>query len=467
MKTKLSSLLIVVLLLFPVNLTFAQTEAPKEKKLNPQLSACLQQKMGGSIFEEIKSGSHKPTEQEKISGEECFVKFGQDMIGGQRDERKKNLDFSPETDKCLQQKLGADYKTKLQNAKSRDEGDKIMSQTKDCFGDHVKRGDKELPDSVRACVENTVGKAGAEKILKGEKPINEIAEKNKLESAGCFAGFNRGKQNDGDKNIPPDKKKCIEEIMGSVQVEPTDAQKEAVGKKCFADDRRGNEGGDDRPSLPKEVESCLRSAVGEGFKIKSPEKFSDDEREKANGCFRKNNFQPQGEKPGEKRPKNMNEETIKCVERVSGKSAQSREFDNDTKGKIDKECFGGRGGPNGQVRSNGEKIPNPKLSPESNDCEDKVAAGITEQLPAGEVEKRVNEQCYKGEHFGEAPQNDKGNNGPPTNANKVGLPTENDGNRPPPIIDNSQNREQPNNQSSDNGEYCQDNSVVCQEQSKN
>lgn len=449
MKNKFIILLIAGTMIFPAFSVKAQSSS--ENKLNPRLASCLEQKMGSSVFVEIKAGTRKPTVPEKKSVEECFVKFGQNMMSGQEDKGKKNLDFSPETDSCLQQKLGPDYKTKLQNSKSRDEGEKIMSQAKDCFGDRGKRGDKELPDSVRVCVENTVGKAGAEKIFKGDKPINEIAEKNKLESAGCFAGFNRGKPKDGDRNLPEDKKKCIEGIIGSVQAQPSEAQKEEVGKKCFAEGKSGEQG-EDHPWLSKDVEKCLQSSIGDNFKTKSPEKFSQDEREKANSCFSKNNFQPQGGKPGEKRPP-MSEETSNCIARVSGKSVSARDFDDDTKGKIDKECFGSRGGPEGR------KAINPKMTTESKSCEDRVVASIKEQLPPGEVEKRVNEQCYKGERFGEAPKND--DHSQPPSGGQYSPPNSGDEGRG--IQSGSEERQRPNDETEDDGgKYCQENPAACQ-----
>lgn len=446
-------------MLLPTFSTKAQSSS--ENKLNPQLASCLEQKMGSAVFAEIKAGTRKPTEPEKKAGEECFARFGQDMMRGQEDRGKKNLDFSPETDKCLQQKLGADYKTKLQNSKSRDEGEKIMSQAKDCFGEHGKRDGKELPESVRVCVEITVGKAGAEKMFQGQRPAKDSAEMKKIESAGCFAGFNRGQGKPGeDKNIPADKKKCIEDIMGSVQADPTDAQKEEVGKKCFGGDKPGERGGDEGRQLPKEVESCLQASIGDNFKSKSPEKFSQDEREKANSCFSKSNFTPQGSKPGEKRPQ-MNEETSNCIARVSGKTMSARDFDDDTKGKIDKECFGGRGGPEGQNRPAGERPPNPKLTTQSKDCENGVIAGIKEQLPPGEVEKRVNEQCYKGERFGEAPKTN--DHSQPPSGGQYSPPNSDDGGRG--IQDDLQQRQRPSGETGDDGgKYCQENPTVCQEQ---
>ena len=245
--------------------------------------------------------------------------------------------------------------------------------------------------------------------------------------------------------------------MGSLEGEPTETQKEEVGRKCFGGGKPGEPNGNDHPSLPKEVENCLQSAMGDGFKTKSPDKFSEDEREKANSCFGKHNFQPQGGKPGDKRPPNMSDETMKCVEKVSGKSSQSRDFDDETKGKIDKECFGGRGGPDGQNRPNGERPPSPKFNQDSKSCEDRVAGEIKEQLPREEVEKRINEQCYKGERFGESPKTNDRGNGPPPLGNNIN-PT-----GPPPEGEGFQKVGPPEgNTPDDGGQYCRDNPSACQ-----
>lgn len=445
MRRKLIIVLLFICGLVLLNLKFDNVQAEEKFKLNADLSSCLKEKMGEKVFEEIKSGSRQPTPEEGKKSEICFQKYGQDM-GFSKDGKPKDLNFSPDTDTCLKKKLGNNYKDKLAKAKSREEGDRIMGEAKSCFGGPG--GKEKIPDSVKQCMIKTVGESEANKMLGGERPSKDSAIYKKLEGAGCFKSFGHG-EGGGGENIPPEKKKCIEGIMGDITSEPTEEQKRQVGEKCFGGGKEG-----DHPKIPAEVESCLKDSMGDSYKTVSPDSMSEEQRNKAGACFSKHGFNPEGSNPGGNKP-SMSDDSKKCIEGIVGQPLSGpMDVSDDLKNRINKECFGGKadeitgeGGPRGKSKQDIDSCANritgeaegpysaeiqqklnkecyseqqtpagdnPRAKPDKQACIDRIASDTSVQMSYEEKQSRINAECFKEERYGDAPRDDSQSGPNPT-----------------------------------------------------
>lgn len=415
--------------------------------LSPELVSCLQTQVGASVIDEISSGARQPTEAEANQSETCFKQYGSPIAKDKPEIRDQMPQFSTGTASCLKKTLGEDYQKQLSNVSSETEGSVLRQKAGVCFDKDANQSrDGKIPDAVKSCIIKAVGQAQFDVMLKGDKPQAGSDLFKKLEGAGCFKQL----KHEGAplKDLPDDKRKCIEGIMGSAAAEPTEAQRQEVGKKCFAGQGEGNHTSD-HPQLPDDVKKCLEGAVGQAFQSKSPDSLTDDERALAGACFKQNDFKPEGGPRGEA-PK-MDKSVKDCIKSVTGHAVEERfEINDDTKNTVNQQCFGGRGGPEGGsaikktntelndctdkiVASSGgtvtpavkERIlkechaggedPNKSLNQsqpitsDKSDCTARVVAGITDQLPQEEVQKRVNEACYADRNYGK-PQVDDGTN---------------------------------------------------------
>lgn len=408
--------------------------AEERPEINPQLASCLKEKMGAETYDAIKSGTQKPTEDEGKIGEECFTKYGTQLKTAPKQNVKPQFSATAKT--CLKQKLGDDYEDQFKNIKSDVEGKSLAEKAKSCFGDKEGKGD--IPPSVKQCIVKNVGQNEADKMFQGDKPSKDSDIYKKLDGAGCFKGFQSGGGKGKMEDIPPEKRQCIEGIMGNVNGEPTEEQKQLVGTKCFGGSKPG-EGS--HQALPENVEKCLKAGLGDSFKDKSPDAMSAEEKNKAGECFKQNNFQPEGTDAGAKAP-GMNETTKQCIEKLTGKPLSARpEIDDNTKSRINSECFAGKadkitgeGGASGRSKDEQqscvkniagdnpgpytgaladrinkecfheqqtEKNDNPRAQSDKQTCVDKLSNDTSTKMTYEEKQAQINKECYSDLKYGQ------------------------------------------------------------------
>lgn len=429
MKLKFLFILFLATGLF---LSFRIANAQVEKTLSPELENCLKEKMGESLFNQIKSGAKQPSSEEAKKGEVCFQKYGKELQNRESGDKQRDMNFEATTDACLQKKLGSGYKDKLKQAKSREEGERIMGQAKECFSG----GEREkVPPEVKQCIIKNAGEAEANKMFSGERPSSDSAVYKKLEGAGCFKSFKHGSGKMAD--VPEDKRQCIEGVMGNMTEEPTEEQKKLVGEKCFGG---GGPDGQGRSQLPAAVESCLKEKMGNSFMEKSKESFTEEERNSAGECFRQNNFQPEGAS-NSRRPE-MSESTKQCIEKIIGQPLNGPiNVGDSAKNQINTECFGGKademtgeGGAAGKTRqevdscasriTGGAPGPysaeiqarlnkecyseqqtaagdNPRANPDKQACIDRIAGDTSVQMTYEEKQAKINAECFAAERYGQ------------------------------------------------------------------
>ncbi|MBI4032242.1 hypothetical protein HY374_00880 [Candidatus Berkelbacteria bacterium] len=364
-------------------------DAPKPPEFSAELTACLKTALG-SAYTEISSGDREPTEAEFEKGEPCFEQFGPKQDPAQADPAK--LNFAPGTEKCLKEKLGENFKAEFAGQKSKEQAKALRVKTKDCFGKNVAgNGPQELPAEVKSCIEGAVGAATAAEMFKGKPPAEGSESFEKVKKAGCFKNFGPpGDRGPGGPELPADKKACVEKIMGDLRAEPTEEQKQQIGKECFGGQGPGGQGG---PQMPAEVQSCLSAAFGDQLEDlkKGPEFLTDEQKAKAEGCFSKHNFRPGGPGGGPGGPE-LPEDKRKCVEEVLGGDFKSKEPSEEQKRELGQKCFGG-GGPGGPGGSGGG--PGANLPPEKRECVEKIL-GSTGAEPNEEQKQQIGKECFGG-----------------------------------------------------------------------
>ncbi|MFA5926610.1 MAG: hypothetical protein WCT32_02025 [Patescibacteria group bacterium] len=399
--------------------------------LGPELAACLKEKMGEETYGAIKSGVRQATSDESKKGEECFAKFGSPLK--KSGQKKSKAEFSDKTKTCLAQALGSDYESKLQNADST-----TRAKAQSCFGSEGDES-KKIPDSVKKCVIQNAGETEANKMFAGERPSEDSEIYKKLDGAGCFKSFQHGGSKGKMEDVPEEKRSCIKKIMGDENNEPTDDQRQRVGKECFGGQKEGDSS---RQKLPSNVESCLKENVGSSYRDKSPETMSAEEKDKASECFSKNNFQPEGSNPRGKAP-SMSESTKSCVEGITGQSISgSMNFTDDVKNKINSQCFGGKadtitgeGGARGKsqdeqnscvrnivgdspgpytgtimdrlntecyTEQQTEKNDNPRATSDSQACVARLSSDTSIQMSYEEKQAQINKECFSNLNYGKA-----------------------------------------------------------------
>ncbi len=474
-------LIFCLILVFGIPLFKTAQAAPSGPALSPELVACLKQQMGSDVFAQLSTGTTEPTADQAAKGEVCFKQFGSPAGKevGNAPKREAPPQFSADTAACMKKALGDDYQQQILNATSESAGAALRSKAKSCFGTAPANADK-VPDTVKQCMVNTIGQNDADKLFGGSRPDSSSDVYKKLDSAGCFKQFNHGMDDHGGsraQNIPADKRQCIERIMGSITAEPTEDQKKEVGKQCFNGGEVGHSNDGEHASLPKAVEECLRGAMGDSFQTASPDSLSESDKQKASACFQKHQFQPPGAGQGS-RP-DLSSDAKSCIEKHLGKSLSGDvQIDDATKDSIGKECFKGVRPPGGsapnisnQDRSaceakisaeaggtitdavktrilnechGGGQDPNSGPQSESSKaCADRVVAGIKDQLPQEEVQRKVNEACYASQNYGKPKVDDGTNHG-----------------APPPGAD-AQPGTKPEDHPNDGGAYCAQNPDAC------
>ncbi len=366
-----------------IGLGMFKVSAEEAGKMDSELLSCLEKEMGKETVEAIKSGARQPTAEDGKKGETCFKQYGSPIK--QTAKKQQDLNFSDQTAKCMEKTLGANYKEQFQKAGSESEGRKLAEKAKSCFGGSSGEQGK-IPDEVKQCITNTIGETEANKMFGGNRPDQNSEVYKKIESAGCFK--NMGRDSKGKiENIPEDKRKCIEGIMGQVNAEPTEEQKQQVGAKCFGDSKKGESS---RQRLPEAVESCLKEKVGASYQDKSPGNMTAAEKNGANECFQKYGFRPEGgERAREEAPPAMNDGVKSCIERVTGQSMSGRPtLSDDQKNAINSQCFSGKAD-----EITGEGGARGKNKEEQNSCVKNIA-GDNPGPYTGEIMARLNSECY-------------------------------------------------------------------------
>ncbi|MBI2589546.1 hypothetical protein HYW32_00720 [Candidatus Berkelbacteria bacterium] len=396
---KFLALSLTVLSVFGSSQVNAQS-APKPPRFSAELVQCLKEKLG-SAYVEISSGDREPTEDEFEKGEPCFEEFGPKQDPNQV--KPEDLNFAPGTEKCLKEKLGENFKDEFIGTKSKEQAKTFRAKTRDCFGKNV-AGNKppELPVDVKTCIIETVGQTAATAMFQGQ-PLAEDSElRKKIEGAKCFKNFGPPKSPGHDRpELSADKKACVEKIMGqsfdNVQSEPTEEQKQRIGKECFGG--QGKPGGPDGPDnqLPAEVQSCLEGAFGNQLDDlkKGPEFLIDEQKQKVEGCFNKHGFRPGGQDGKNRIPDGpeLSDDKRKCVEGVLGGDFKSKEPSEEQKRELGQKCFEDNGskGPNIQKTEPGVNLP-----PDKRACVERIM-GSADKEPTEEQKQLVGRECFGGQ----------------------------------------------------------------------
>ncbi|MBI4185694.1 hypothetical protein HY524_01430 [Candidatus Berkelbacteria bacterium] len=387
------SALTVSALLAP-GLTAAQAtdDAPKPPEFSAELVSCLRTALG-SAFVDVAQADHEPTDAEIEKGEPCFEQFGP-KVDLTKQPKVEDLKFAPGTEKCLKETLGDGFRSEFASQKSKDQAKAFRSKTKTCFGKNVPgNGPAELPTEVRSCIVSAVGQAAADDMFKHKPPEPGSELFTKIESAQCFKNFGPPPGHDRP-NLSAESKACVEKIMGhtfeETRSEPSEDQKQKIGKECFGGGGPGGPGG---PQIPKEVQSCLSSAFGDQLEDlkKGPEFMTEEQKQKADACFRANNFNPGGPNgsggPGGPAP---DPKTEACIKNIAG-SSRPENLSEDLKQKIGKECFGG-GGPNGPGGPGGPG----NLDPAKQACVEKITGGKDGRTLTDEQRQQIGRECFGG-----------------------------------------------------------------------
>lgn len=442
----------------------SRTAAAPASTISPQLTSCLKEKLGTEVFSQITDGTHTPTNAEAKLGEVCFQQYGKPSgappnVSAKHDAPPK---FSADTDACMKKALGDDYQTKIAGAQSESDGQALRQKAESCFSGGANSSHDgaqgKVPDVVKACIVKTVGQAQLDVMLQGKPPEPGSDTYKKLDASGCFNQFKHGEDVGGPKpDLPPDKKSCIEGVMGSVDKMPTPEQRDEVAKKCFAGGKDGEQSAD-HPPVPAAVQSCLKTAVGDDFQSIKTDALTAEQKQKAGACFGQAGFKPGGANPAEKAPQ-MSEDTRACIQKISGKSIDQHDsFNDDQKNTINTQCFGGKAPGASAPHDPAQKMtddPNRGVgntsaaeSDAKKACTEKVIAEHTEKMADGAMETLINQTCYAERNYGK-PKVDDGTNhgGPPPGAEgraeqvpmqkPVGLPD-------------------------DGGKYCSEHADLCQ-----
>lgn len=410
----LALLLIVFNLITPIQAKAQEGQEFKPKPLDPQLISCLKEQVGEDVFEIIKTGSRKPSDEEIKKGEICFQKFGAPQFQGPKKPPQKS-DFSPQTAACLEKTVGVNFTDQMTAIRSHDEAEEFKTKTKNCFGMPPPQGegDQENPEELQKtkdCLVAAVGQAQVDKMFTGEKPEPGSEMFNKIESSGCFKKMNFRPKDGPKENLSPETEKCLREVLGDNFMkegdnEPSEDKKREAGEKCF-----GGRGPDDqeqgpgRMSLPAEVESCLKAKVGERYK-QGPDSLSESEKQSMGECFQKNNFQPMGDRGQQNKPEiNMDPATKACIEKVTGDI--KNQPTEDQKKQISEECFK-RPEPSQNFNNPQNQPPNQgMINPEfknpeggnpppmqDNSCVKNIIGDQKEPLPQ-ELRDRIEKECF-------------------------------------------------------------------------
>lgn len=406
-----------------------------EEKLDPQLASCLKEKLGEEAFNSFKTGERTPDDEDKSQSESCFEKHGPGwlkQINNLQPKDRQVPDFSPSTAACLEKTVGADYKQQMIQVRSHEAIEAFHQKTKNCFGIPPQKGDgnvnPEIAKQLKECIASAVGQDQAEKIFAGNKPEPGSEQFTKIESAGCFKKFNIGPppgQGPREK-LSPEKESCIKSVIGDIMGEPSEAQRQEIGKKCFADQKPGGPNN----QMPEELEKCLMSKVGEKFK-QGPEAMTEEDKQKAGECFQNSNFRPLGEEhregQGPQGGPQMDEKTKSCIERVTGQSADRPiQFSDDQRQKVGNECFslpaGQYGDPN---QPNDQKFPGPPSNEDqsqyrgrqpNNECVRNILGD--QRTPATpEQQEKLNRECFNNnqQYSGQSGSPEQNNQNPPPN----------------------------------------------------
>lgn len=402
--------------------SLAQVQAAPLTTIPPQLTSCLKEKIGAEVFSQITDGTHTPTAAEAALGETCFQQYGKPSGEAPKTSTKHDMPptFSSETDACMKKTLGSDYQAKISDAKSETEGQALRKKAESCFasggsGSHENSQGK-MPDAVKACIVKTVGQDQLDVMLKGEPPESDTDVYKKLDASGCFSQFKHGEEVGGKKpDLPPDKKTCIEGVMGSVNSNPTPEQRDQVAKKCFAGGKEGEQSAD-HPQVPQAVQACLKASVGDDYQSIKTESLTSEQKQKAGTCFGQAGFKPGGQNPSEKAPQ-MSEDTRACIQKISGKQIDQHDsFNDDQKNTINTQCFGGKApgasaphdpslkktdDPNRGVGATSQAESDAKKA-----CTEKVIAEHTQKMADGEMEALINQTCYPERNYGKTKVDD-------------------------------------------------------------
>ncbi len=405
----------------PVGVRAAEGDGtgPKPPEFSAELISCLKTTFGAATYAEIQRGDREPTEDEFEKGEPCFEQFGPKGDPAQQPQAA-DLNFAPGTEQCLKDKLGENFKTEFVGQKTKEQAKAFRAKTRDCFGKNVAgNGPPELPEDVKSCIVGAVGQAEADTMLKGNPPEPGSELFQKIESAKCFRNFGPPPGHDRPE-IPAEAKACVEKIMGHSFDEPdeelTEEQKQQIGKECFGG--RGPDG-QGPPEMPEAVQSCLNDAFGDSLEDlkKGPEFLTEEQKGKADECFRKNNFHPGGPggPNGEGGPQ-LPPEKRECVERImGGKLDGPREPTEEQKQQIGRECFGGQGGPGGP----GGPPPGSDLPADKRECVERIMGKPAEGQhvePTEEQKQQIGRECFggggPGGPGGPGPNGEPGQSGP-------------------------------------------------------
>lgn len=425
------TILTAVSLLVPSGVRAAegdQSPGQKPPELSAALVSCLKSTLGEAAFQDLITGERAPTDDEFDKGEVCFDTHGAPIHdeGAPKDKPKpQDLKFAPGTESCLKEKLGEDFREQMAAVDNPQASKALRKKTKDCFGKNVVGNQPPpIPDDVKTCVVNAVGQAEADTMFKGNPPEPGSELFKKIESAQCFKNFGppRGVGHDRPE-ISAEAQACIEKIMGhgvdDARTEPTEEQKQQIGKECFGG--RGPDG-QGPPQMPPEVQSCLNEAFGDQLDDlkKGPEFLTEEQKSKAGECFKKHNFNPGGEHGGPGGPGGPNggpqlsDEARACVEGIMGKLDGPKEPTEEQKQRIGKECFGGQGGPGGP-RGPGGPPPGADLPADKRECVERIMGKPTEGQrvePTEEQKQQIGRECF-GNQGGPGGPGGPGPNGEP------------------------------------------------------
>lgn len=371
----------------------ADDSAPKPPEFSAALISCLKSALG-SEYAAIVTPETEPTDEQIEKGEPCFEQFGP-KIDPASQPKAEDLKFAPGTEKCLKEALGDGFRSEFASQKSKEQAKAFRSKTKSCFGKNVAGNSPgELPADVKSCIVSAVGQSAADEMLKGKPPEPGSDLFKKVENAKCFKNFGPPPGNDRP-NLSPESKACVEKIMGQkfedARSEPSEEQKQQIGKECFGGGGPNGQGG---PQMPKEVQSCLESSFGDALDDlkKGPEFMTEEQKQKADACFKANNFNPGG--PGGPNGQGgpaPDPKTQECIKRITG-SDRPENMPEEQKQKVGKECFGGGqpGGPNGQGGPGGPG----NLDPTKQACVDKITGGRDGRNLSEDQKQQIGRECF-------------------------------------------------------------------------
>lgn len=406
--------LVISLVAPPVNTQAVEGDAGQPPVFSAELVSCLKTTLGAVVYTEISSGEREPTDAELDAGDTCFEQFG--PKGDPANQPKaEDMKFAPGTEQCLKDKLGEGFRTEFATQKTKEQAKAFRSKTKDCFGKNVVGNQPQIPEEVRSCIVEVVGQATADTMFKSGTPPDKDSDTfKKIEAAKCFKNFGPPPGVGGDRpELPADKKECVEKIMGhsfeDTRTEPTEEIKQQIGKECFGG-QGGPGGGPGGPPMPEAVQSCLNDAFGDQLEDlkQGPEFLTDDQKGKAEDCFKKNNFHPGGPggpggPDGEGGPP-LPPEKQECVEKIMGHSIRETRTEptEEQKQQIGKECFGGQGGPggpNGGPQGGPNGGPGANLPPEKRECVERIMGDMSSgpKEPTEEQKQQIGKECFGGQ----------------------------------------------------------------------